>query len=73
MRSRGIGTIPLELRERYGLGVDVDVVATEDGALARPAQARRRGLDLVVRLRDRADEGLDADAILRLTRSDEPA
>jgi AbrB family looped-hinge helix DNA binding protein len=75
MTSKGQVTIPLELRERYGLGagVHVDVIATEDGALVRPAPTRSRGLDLVAHLRDRADGGLDADAILRLTRSDEPA
>jgi AbrB family looped-hinge helix DNA binding protein len=75
MTSKGQVTIPLELRERYGLGagVDVDVVATEDGALVRPAAARSRGLELVAQLRDRADGGLDAESVLRLTRSDEPA
>jgi AbrB family looped-hinge helix DNA binding protein len=75
MTSKGQVTIPLELRERYGLGTgaEVDVIATEDGALVRPAVRRRRGLDVVAHLRDRADAGLDADDVLRLTRSDEPA
>jgi AbrB family looped-hinge helix DNA binding protein len=72
--SKGQITIPLELRERYGLGAgaDVEVIATEDGALVRPAPTRSRGSELVAALRDRADGGLDADAVLRLTRSDEP-
>ena len=75
MTSKGQVTIPLELRERYGLGTgaEVDVIATEDGALVRPAVRRRRGLDVVAHLRDRADAGLDADDVLRLTRGDEPA
>ncbi len=75
MTSKGQVTIPLELRERYGLGagVDVDVVATEDGALVRPVATRNRGLELVAQLRDRADGVLDAESVLRLTRSDEPA
>lgn len=74
MTSKGQVTIPLELRERFGLGAgaEVDVVATGDGALVRPATRRSRGLDVVARLRDRADGGLDADAILHLTRGDEP-
>ena len=75
MTSKGQITIPLALRERYGLsaGADVEVIATADGALVRPAPARSRGIELVAALRDRADGGLDADAVLRLTRSDEPA
>jgi AbrB family looped-hinge helix DNA binding protein len=75
MTSKGQITIPLELRERYGLdaGAEVDVVATEEGALVRPAQRGRRGLDVVARLRDRADGGLDAEAILHLTRGDHQA
>jgi AbrB family looped-hinge helix DNA binding protein len=75
MTSKGQVTIPLELRERYGLGAgaEVDVIATEHGALVRPAVRRRRGLDVVAHLRDRADGGLDADDVLRLTRGDEPA
>jgi AbrB family looped-hinge helix DNA binding protein len=75
MTSKGQVTIPLELRERYGLraGTEVDIIATADGALIRPATPRSRGLERVAHLRDRADGGLDADAVLRLTRGDEPA
>ena len=74
MTSKGQVTIPLELRERYGLGagIDVDVVATDDGALVRPAATRSRGIELVAQLRDRADSGRDADTVLRLTRGDDP-
>ncbi len=73
--SKGQITIPLELRQRYGLGAgaDVEVIATDDGALVRPAVGRGRGAEMVAQLRDRADAGLDAEAVLRLTRGDEPA
>lgn len=72
MTSKGQVTIPLELRERYGLraGAEVEIVAGEDGAVVRPAVTRARGADVVTRLRDRADGDLDADAVLRLTRGD---
>ena len=75
MTSKGQVTIPLELRERYGLGagVEVEVLATDDGALIRPATANGRGRDAVARMRDRADGGLDADAVLALTRGDDRA
>jgi hypothetical protein len=49
----------------------VEVVATEDGALVRPAARSSEGSRLVARLRDRADGGLTADEVLRLTRGDE--
>jgi hypothetical protein len=58
---------------REGAGAEVEVIATENGALVRPAVRRRRGLDAVAHLRDRADGGLDAEDVLRLTRGDEPA
>ncbi len=72
MTTKGQVTIPAELRERYGLGpgAEVEVVAGEDGALVRPVSLRPRGAEIVARLRDRADGGLDADAVLRLTRGD---
>jgi AbrB family looped-hinge helix DNA binding protein len=70
--TKGQVTIPLELRERFGLGpgTEVEVVAGEDGAVVRPAASRARGAEVVARLRDRADGGLDADAVLRLTRGE---
>jgi len=73
MTTKGQVTIPLDLREKFGLGpgTEVEVVAGDDGAVVRRAHARSRGADLVARLRDRADGDLDADAILRLTRGDE--
>lgn len=73
MTVKGQITIPQELRRRYGLGagVEVEVLATEDGALVRRADVQSRGRDLVARLRDRADAGLDADQVLALTRGDD--
>ncbi len=70
MTSKGEITIPVELRERYGLGagMEVEIIATDDGALVRPAGQRGRGQELVAQMLDRADAGLDA--VLRLTRGD---
>lgn len=72
MTTKGQVTIPLELRERFGLGAgaEVEVVAGDEGALVRPANVAGRGAQIVERLRDRADGELDADAVLRLTRGD---
>ena len=72
MTAKGQVTIPQELRERFDLGpgVEVEIIATEDGALVRPAREGGSGQRLVDQLRDRADAGLDADAILRLTRGE---
>jgi AbrB family looped-hinge helix DNA binding protein len=72
--SKGQVTIPQELREHLGLGAgtEVEVVAVDDGALVRPASGpRSRGDALVAALRDRADAGLRADDILRMTRGSE--
>jgi AbrB family looped-hinge helix DNA binding protein len=73
MTSKGQVTIPLELRERYrlGPGAEVEVVPTEDGALVRPVSHGTAAARLVNRLRDRADGGLTADEVLRLTRGDD--
>jgi len=68
--SKGQVTIPQELRDRFGLGpgAEVEVVATEAGALVRATERRTRGTELVARLRDSGDSDLSAEAILRLTR-----
>jgi len=73
MTSKGQVTIPVALRERYGLGpgAEIEVVASPEGALVRPAQTRTRGAEIIARLRDSGDTGLSADAILRLTRGDD--
>ena len=72
MTGKGQVTIPQELRERFGLGpgAEVEVVATEEGALVRSVEHRTRGTELVARLRDSGDSDLSAEAILRLTRGD---
>lgn len=71
--AKGQVTIPQELRERLdlGAGAEVEVIAAEGGALVRRVSARGRGAELVARLRDRADGGMDAEAILRLTRGED--
>ncbi|MEA2220098.1 MAG: antitoxin PrlF [Solirubrobacteraceae bacterium] len=73
MTSKGQVTIPQELRDRFamGPGAEVEVIATEDGALVRPVAHTGEGSRLVARLRDRADGGLSADDVLRMTRGDE--
>lgn len=73
MTSKGQVTIPQELRDRFamGPGAEVEVVATDDGALVRPAPHGGNGSRLISRLRDRADGGLSADEVLRLTRGDD--
>jgi AbrB family looped-hinge helix DNA binding protein len=73
MTSKGQVTIPQELRERYALGpgAEVEVVPTEDGALVRRVTHADDGSRLVARLRDRADGGLTADEVLRLTRGED--
>jgi AbrB family looped-hinge helix DNA binding protein len=70
--SKGQVTIPQELRERFGLraGTEVEVVAADDGALVRPVTQRSRGEALLAALRDRADGGLSADEVLRMTRGE---
>jgi AbrB family looped-hinge helix DNA binding protein len=71
--SKGQVTIPQELRESLGLGAgtEVEVVPADGGALVRPVGQTSRGAALLAALRDRADGGLSADEILRLTRGDE--
>lgn len=68
--AKGQITIPQELREHFSLqpGAEVEVVATEGGALIRPVGSRTAGGELVARLRDSGDTGLSAEAILRMTR-----
>ena len=56
---------------RAGPGAEVEVVDGENGALVRPLGLRGgRGAELVARLRDRADGGLSAEAVLHLTRGE---
>ena len=70
--AKGQVTIPGDLRRRFGLtpGTEVEIVPGDDGALVRPVSETGRGSALIARLRDQADGGMDADEVLRLTRSE---
>lgn len=72
MTAKGQVTIPQDLRKRFDLGpgVEIEVIATEDGALVRAARGSGTGRRLVEQLRDRADAGLSADEVLLLTRGE---
>jgi AbrB family looped-hinge helix DNA binding protein len=68
--SKGQVTIPQHLRTRFGLGAgtEVEVIEGDGGALVRPVMPRSRGETVIAALRNRADGGLTADEVLRLTR-----
>ena len=69
--SKGQVTIPVELRERFGLMPNTEVQFEVDGNGVRLRKARRggeRGRRLVQRLRGRGDVPLSTDEILALTR-----
>lgn len=71
--SKGQVTIPLEIRERFGLLPDTEVefVAKKDSVqIVKAAKARRptRGQALVNRLKGRASVKMSTDEILALTR-----
>jgi AbrB family looped-hinge helix DNA binding protein len=69
--SKGQVTIPIELRERFGLLPDTEVEFQPAGNGVRIHKARRgsgRGKRVVDRLRGRGDVKLSTDEILALTR-----
>jgi AbrB family looped-hinge helix DNA binding protein len=69
--SKGQVTIPVELRERFGLLPNTEVEWESVGNAVRLRKARRgagRGARLVQRLRGRGDVPLTTDQILALTR-----
>ena len=71
--SKGQVTIPIELRDRFGLlpNTEVDFEPTEEGVLLKKARGpRRRGRALVEHLRGRATRKLTTDEILALTRGE---
>ncbi len=70
--SKGQVTIPVELRERFGLLPNTEVEWEPVGNAVRLRKARRgagRGAHLVQRLRGRGDVPMTTDQILALTRS----
>ncbi len=70
--SKGQVTIPVEIRERFGLLPDTEVEweATANAVRLRKARAGGgRGVRLIRRLKGRGDVALSTDEILALTRS----
>ncbi len=72
--SKGQVTIPQEVRERHGLLPGTEVEFIDDGMDVRLVKVdgqRRRGRELVARMRGRAKPGLTTDEIMALTRGAE--
>lgn len=71
--SKGQVTIPIEIRERYGLlpGTEVEFEPAAEGVLVRKAVGpRRRGRSLIEHMRGRATRKLSTDEIMALTRGE---
>lgn len=71
LTSKGQVTIPIEIRDRLGLLPNTEVEFEIDGDAVRvrkAARSRRRGRDLVARMRGRATTRLTTEQILSLTR-----
>jgi AbrB family looped-hinge helix DNA binding protein len=71
LTSKGQVTIPIEIRERLGLFPNTEVEFEVDGDAVRvrkARQSRRRGRDLIERMRGRGASRLTTDEILALTR-----
>jgi AbrB family looped-hinge helix DNA binding protein len=69
--SKGQVTIPIELRQRFGLLPNTDVTFEVRGGTVRIKKAKsgpRRGPALVLRMRGKATSRLSTDEILSLTR-----
>lgn len=69
--SKGQVTIPIEIRERFGLLPGMEVEFAVDGEavrLTRVKHAPGRGRTIVDRLRGRATSSLSTEQILALTR-----
>ncbi|MEX2575159.1 MAG: AbrB/MazE/SpoVT family DNA-binding domain-containing protein [Halofilum sp. (in: g-proteobacteria)] len=72
--SKGQVTIPLEIRQRLGIGPssEVEFVAEDGKVVLRRASAEGvRGNQLVKRLRGRASVRMSTDEIMALTRRDD--
>lgn len=71
LTSKGQVTIPLEIREQLGLLPHTEVEFEIDGdavKVRKARQSRRRGADLVRRMRGTSARRLSTDEILALTR-----
>jgi len=72
--SKGQVTIPVEIRERFGLLPETEVEFVVVGSSVRlrkkPASRRSRGARLVSHLRGRGNVSMSTDEILALTRGE---
>jgi AbrB family looped-hinge helix DNA binding protein len=71
--SKGQVTIPIEIRERFGLlpNTEVEFTESEEGVLLKKASgSRRRGAALIEHMRGRATAGMTTDEIMALTRGE---
>jgi AbrB family looped-hinge helix DNA binding protein len=69
--SKGQVTIPIEIRERFGLLPDTEVAFEVRGGSVRIKKAAgkgRRGSEIIGRLKGKATTRLSTDEILALTR-----
>ncbi len=68
--TKGQVTIPLDIREKFGLlpGTDVKFVVDGDSVRIVPAQEGSRGSRIIEHLRGRATVGMSTDEIMALTR-----
>jgi antitoxin PrlF len=69
--SKGQVTIPIGIRQRFGLLPDTEVVFEARGSavvIRKVRESGRRGANVVARLRGKATAGLSTDEILALTR-----
>jgi AbrB family looped-hinge helix DNA binding protein len=68
--TKGQVTIPMEIREKFGLVPGTDVEFLVDGNTVRivPAQRSSRGSRIVEHLRGRATVSMSTDEIMALTR-----
>ena len=70
--SKGQVTIPLEIREQFGLlpNTEVDFKVDKSGVWILPAKDpdKRRGRSIIEHMRGRADNDMSTDEIMALTR-----
>jgi len=69
--SKGQVTIPIGIRQRFGLLPDTEVAFEARGSavvIRKVRESGRRGANVVARLKGKATAGLSTDEILALTR-----